>query len=135
MTGWKPSAAERRQYANYALDERTHTLEQKTYDIGGRMHRGLFYVQRIPSLKVFRIYYMANLTPGERRRAEAEAALLPQGYWAQFRDVWERRRWPSGRIYSSQMHCYAAPDPFAQLELELLIDLDRSQQTTTEVHQ
>jgi len=135
VTGWRPSAAECRQYADYALDERTHILNQKTYDIGGVVHRSLFFVQRIPSQKVFRVYYMANLTPRERRQAEAAAALLPRGYWAEFRDIWYRKRWPSGRVYFAQTITYAAPDPFAQLELEMLIDLERSQQSSTEVHQ
>jgi len=132
MTVWQPTAAERRQYADYSVTARTADHPQKTYVIDGVVHRGLFHVQRIPSRRVFRVTFPANLTPRERRMAEADAARLPLGYWAEFRDVWYRKRWPSGRYYFAQMRCYAAPDPFAQLELEMLIDFEQSS-TDTEV--
>ena len=125
MTAWKPTAAEQRQYADYSVTTRTAEHLQKTYVIDGVVHRGLFHVQRIPSQRTFQVSFPANLTPRERRMAEAEAARLPHGYWAEFRDVWYRKPWPSGRYYFAQTRTYAAPDPFAQLELEMLIDLER----------
>ena len=133
MTAWKPTVTEQRQYADYSVTTRTSEETQKTYVIDGVVHRGLFHAQRIPLQKVFRVYFPANLTPRERRMAEADAVRLPRGYWAMFRDVWYRKRWPSGRYYFAQTRTYAAPDPFAQLELEMLIDLEQPASIATEV--
>ena len=132
MSAWKPTPAQQRQFADYSVTTRTADHPQKTYVIDGVVHRGLFHVQRIPSQRVFLVSFPANLTPRERRMAEAEAVRLPYGYWAEFRDVWYRKRWPSGRYYFAQTRCYAAPDPFAQVELEMLIDLEQAS-TDTEV--
>ena len=133
MTAWQPTAAEKRKYAEY--DVRTSTIDrpQKVYIIDGTVFRGLFHVQRIPSQKVFRVVFPANLTARELRIAEADAARLPAGEWARFPDVWYRRRWPSGRYFFAQTRVMAAPDPFAQLELEMLIDLEQCAAITTEV--
>ena len=133
MTAWKPTAAEQRQYADYSMTMRTAEHPQKTYVIDGVVHRGLFHVQRIPSQRIFRVSFPGNLTPRERHTAEVVAARLPHGYWAEFRDVWYRKRWPSGRYYFAQTQTYAAPDPFAQLELEMLIDLEEASSEATKV--
>ena len=133
MTAWNPTVAEMRKYVGYSVRTSTADRPQKIYTIDGNVYRGLFHVQRIPSQKVFRVVFPANLTARERRIAEAYAARLPAGEWARFPDVWYRERWPSGRYFYAQTRVMEAPDPFAQLELEMLIDLEQAAFTATEV--
>lgn len=123
MAGFMPAAAERKKYSDYDVEIR----DAKNNRVAVRVDNGevvRFYARahRIPSLKKFVVHVYIGATDEDRRRAELWAATLPTGGWAQFPDLWFKKQSATGTWFFKQEWGSAAPDPFAQLELELMID-------------
>jgi ABC-type amino acid transport substrate-binding protein len=123
MAGFEPTAAERQKYSDYDVEIR----DAKNNRVAVRVDNGeviRFYARahRIPSLKKFVVFVYIGATDEDRQRAERWAATLPAGGWAQFPHAWFKKRSTSGTWFWKQEWGHIAPDPFLQLELELLID-------------
>lgn len=119
-----PTAAQRRKYADYDVvvkDAKTHRVHVSVDD--GAVVRWTCEIHRYPDRRTFVVFVYPGVTDEERTSIEALAAALPRGWWARMPDHWFRRRHrTTGRIFFWQKRGDRAPDPFAQLELELMID-------------
>jgi len=124
MSAWEPMPVERRLFAGYSVDFReAETHGVRITDVDGRVGRAVTLYYRIPSMNKFVVYYYAGTSPRERRLITALGRELPTGGWARHADRWRRRR-IAGRTVFVQEIALLADDPFAQLELELMIDAD-----------
>jgi hypothetical protein len=133
MSGFFPTAEQRRKYRDYDVvvrDAQTNSVYVGVED--GQVIRWTHQVYRYADSRTFVVYVYAGVTDKERASIEAEAAALPAGEWARFPDqFWFRRKHStSGRIFFRQTRGDRAPDPFAQLELELMIDATSDTATT-----
>lgn len=125
MPTFTPTAAERKKYADYDVvvkEAKTNSVHVTVED--GQVIRWTHQVYRYADSRTFVVYLFAGITDKERARVQSEAASLPDGEWARFpTHTWFRRKHRStGRIFFRQTRGEHAPDPFAQLELELMID-------------
>ncbi|PCN48001.1 hypothetical protein Csp2054_09005 [Curtobacterium sp. 'Ferrero'] len=124
MSAWEPTPAERRKYAGYEVEfreARAHAV--RITEVDGQVGRAVTLYYRIPSLRKFVVYYYADTSARERRLITSWGRALPSGGWARHADRWRRRR-IAGRSVHVQEIAVLAEDPFAQLELELMIDAD-----------
>ncbi|QKS17288.1 hypothetical protein HUN59_14690 [Curtobacterium sp. Csp2] len=125
---FQPTRAERQKYADYEVvvkDAKTHKVHVTVED--GVVIRWTCEIHRYPSSKHFVVFVYPGVTDKERASIERLAANLPRGEWARVPDAWFRRKHrTTGRIFYWQKRGSEAPDPFAQLELELMIDADQS---------
>lgn len=130
MNRWQPTPEQRRKYADYDVvvkDAKTHRVHVTVED--GVVIRWVFEIHRYADSKTFVVFVYPGVTPEERAAIEGAAQQLPRGGWALHADLWFRRKHlTSGRIFFWQKRGGPAPDPFAQLELELMVDM------TSEVH-
>jgi hypothetical protein len=124
MAAFIPTAAQRAKYADYDVvvkDAKTHRVHVAVED--GVVVRWVNEIHRYPDVKTFVVFIYPGVTPEERASIERSAQRLPLGGWALHPDLWFRRKHrTSGRIFFWQKRGGDAPDPFAQLELELMID-------------
>ncbi|WP_159573054.1 hypothetical protein [Curtobacterium sp. 18060] len=124
MSAWAPTPAERRKYRDYTVEfRRAEHRHVHITTVDGHVGRAVALYYRIPSLKKFVVYDYPGTSDRERRQIEQWGLALPSGEWARFADVWERRQ-ILGRVVFTQQIVTFADDPFAQLELELMIDAD-----------
>jgi len=123
MPAFTPTAAERAKYADYDVEirpARNNRVRCKVID--GEVVRLNTRAHRVPALKKFIVYTYIGCDQEDVAFIERWARNLPRGGWAQFPDQWFRRKSNKGNWYWSQEVGRVAPDPFAQLELELMID-------------
>lgn len=126
MPAFTPTAEQRKRYADHAVElrESVHNTAHATVS-DGQVIRWVFQVHRIPSERLFVIWVYQGTTPDEVDRIIRLAETFPRGEWARYPDHWfagEYKR--SGRKYHKQTRGLVADDPFAQLELEMLIDAE-----------
>ncbi|MCS5487397.1 hypothetical protein NY588_09685 [Curtobacterium flaccumfaciens pv. beticola] len=120
---FQPTPEERRKYSDYDVEIRDAQNNHVRIAVeDGEVIRFYARAHRIPSLKKFIVFVYLGATEQDRRRAERWAADLPAGGWAQFPLCWFKRRRPDGSYLWKQETGVVAPDPFAQLELEMMID-------------
>lgn len=124
MSAQKPTSAERRKYIDYDVvvrDAKEHRVHVAVDN--GEVVRWTCEIHRYPARKTFVVFVYPGVTVEERQSIERLAVALPRGGWAIHRDLWFRRKNRiNGRIFYWQKRGDSAPDPFAQLELELMID-------------
>lgn len=124
MSAWEPSPAERRKFRGYEVEFREAEAHGvRITDVDGHVGRAVTLYYRVPSLRKFVVYYYAGTSPRERRLITALGRELPNGGWARHSDRWRLRR-IAGRSVFVQEIALLADDPFAQVELELMIDAD-----------
>ncbi|RPE75626.1 hypothetical protein EDF28_3571 [Curtobacterium sp. PhB137] len=122
MKAWEPTPSERRKFQGYGVEFREAEAHGvRITEVDGHVGRAVTLYYRIPSLRKFVVYYYAGTTVQERRLITAWGRALPAGGWARHIDRW-RRRHICGRAVFVQEIALLADDPFAQLELELMID-------------
>lgn len=120
---FQPTPEERRKYADYDVVIKDAEQTPVHVDvIDGQVIRMLCLIRRWPRPRRFQVIVFQGVSERERALVERWARELPQGGWAQFPDLWFRHRNGNGYVYFSQSQGVRAPDPFAQLELELMID-------------
>jgi len=136
MNRFSPTPGQRRRYSDYDTEVRESSGNRVVYrDINGVLHRFHVAIARIPSTKRFVIYNLIGCTEEERAYAQFLARTLPHGEWARFPDYWFKRRRVTGPGYKfTQQRGERVADPFVQLELEMLIDLEQAAGITTEVN-
>ncbi|MEG8035051.1 hypothetical protein QP157_06855 [Sphingomonas sp. LR61] len=118
-----PTAAERKKYADYDVEIRPAQANSVKVRVDNdEVVRFYARAHRVPSLNKFIVFTYIGSTEGDLRRTERWAKSLPAGYWAQFPNLWFKRQSAKGTWYWMQEVGTVAPDPFAQLELELMID-------------
>lgn len=123
MSTFTPTAAERKKYAGYDVELRPARKNRvRAAVIDGEVVRLCTRAHRVPALQKFIVYVYIGADQGDIDFIGRWARDLPRGGWAQFPDLWWRRKSNSGSWYWSQEIGRFAPDPFAQLELELMID-------------
>lgn len=124
MSAWEPTPAERRKYRDYTVEfteARSASVRSEVRD--GNVLRFICRVRRFPSDKKFAVIIYNGVSETERARIEAWGRELPRGGWAMHPHLWFRHTARASRkVYFVQEMGYPAPDPFAQLELELMID-------------
>jgi hypothetical protein len=118
-----PTPEQRRKYADYEVEIRPATVNHVRISvIDGQVCRMYTRFHRVPSRKKFIVFAYIGCTPRDLAFVQAWARDLPLGSWAEFEDRWFRRKSATGHWYWMQEIGNLAPDPFAQLELELMID-------------
>lgn len=126
MQNFVPTDAERKKYASYAVEIRpARNNHVRVALIDGEVVRLCTRVHRVPSLKKFVVYVYAGADTSDIAFIEKWARCLPKGGWAQFASQWWRRKSSNGYWNYVLEVGRVAPDPFAQLELELMIDASR----------
>jgi hypothetical protein len=124
MSAFVPTAEQRRKYRDYDVvvkDAKNHRVHVTVDD--GEVVRWTCEIHRYADSKTFLVFIYPGVTDKERADIEAIAEELPRGGWARMPDRWFRRKHrASSRIYFWQKRGNTAPDPLAQLELELMID-------------
>lgn len=125
---FEPTPDQRRKYSGYDVEirEARRSKVRVFVDSEGIVMRVHTVVKRIPSEKKFVVLHLIGRTDDERVFGERYGDALTRGHWARY-GKWLKRRRPEGTYYFEQMVGVPAPDPFMQLELELMID------ATTEV--
>ena len=124
MSAWEPTRAERRKFRGYEVEFREAEAHGvRITAVHGHVGRAVTLYYRIPSLRKFIVYYYAGTTPRERRLITALGRELPAGGWARHIDRWRHRRICDRSVFVQEI-ALLADDPFAQLELELMIDAD-----------
>jgi hypothetical protein len=119
-----PNEDEYRKYVGYTVEIReAKTLKVYVTVQDAVVNRWTHVIRRVPSDKKFIVYLLIGASERERRAAVALSQRLPRGDWAAFPE-WFRRRAKNGQVFYQQTRGVRAPDPFAQLELELMIDAD-----------
>lgn len=117
--------AQRRKYADYTVEVRpAQNNRVRVAVIDGEVIRLNCRAHRVPALKKFIVYAYIGADAEDISFAERWARALPRGAWAQFPDLWFRRKSNKGKWYWSQEVGRVAPDPLVQLELEQIIDMD-----------
>lgn len=120
---FQPTAAQRRQYSDYDVEIRpARNNHVRVAVIDGEVVRLCTRAHRVPALKKFVVYVYIGADASDVAFIEKWARCLPRGGWAQFADQWRRRKSQNGRWNYVLEVGRVAPDPFAQLELELMID-------------
>lgn len=125
MVPFIPSATERKKYADYTVQYRDAKANSAHpgVDENGDVIRWLFQIHRVPSEKVFVVFIYQGATTAEVEQIERDCAALPNGEWSRFPDRWHRSNYrSSSRVFYRQTRGFRAPDPLAQLELEMMID-------------
>lgn len=125
MGAFLPTPAQRKKYADYAVEYRPAKSNRAhaSVDENGNVIRWLFQIHRIPSEKLFVVFIYDGATPAEVERISHDCAALPYGEWARFPDRWWRSQYRrTARVFYRQTRGIRADDPFTQLELEMLID-------------
>ncbi|MGG7307545.1 hypothetical protein ACQXVK_10175 [Curtobacterium sp. AB451] len=91
--------------------------------VNGTVIRWTHQVHRIPTERMFVVWVYQGATDREIEDIRRACALLPVGEWARFPDHWRRSAYRrTGRCFYRQNRGVIADDPFAQLELEFMID-------------
>lgn|GEM_PF-3035495 len=114
-------------YASYTLivDEKPSANKVRYEDRGPDVLRVHFQIYRIPSLREFKLMHFVDATESDRARAEAMIPKIPGLF-----ELWERdgiatkQRHSKGYYYWSLAVGSFVDDPFLQLELEMMIDLN-----------
>lgn len=125
MPAFIPTASERKKYADYSVQYREAKANSAHagIDENGSVVRWLFQIHRIPAEKLFVVFIYKGATPAEVEQITRDCEALPRGEWARFPDRWWRSHYrSSGRVFYRQTRGIHATDPFAQLELEMMID-------------
>lgn len=123
MAGFEPTAAERKKYADYDVEIRPARKNRvRVAVIDDEVVRLCTRAHRVPAMKKFVVYVYIGADVSDVAFIEKWARNLPRGGWAQFADQWWRRKSQNGHWNYVLEVGRVAPDPFAQLELELMID-------------
>ena len=128
MARFTPTPEQRRKYSHYTAE--VHESVNKVYfqDTDEGLARFIVTIARIPSTKKFIVYTRIGCSTEDKMFAERLALALPHGEWARVPEHWFKRRRASGPGYKYlQTRGGVVGDPLIQLELEMLIDADRSQ--------
>lgn len=126
MPAFIPTPEQRKQYADHTIELRESTQNTAHATVSGdHVVRWTYQVHRIPSERLFVVWVYQGATPKEVESIIRTAEALPRGEWARFPDHWFPGQYTrSGRKYHKQTRGLVADDPFAQLELEMLIDAE-----------
>lgn len=126
MSAWEPTPAERRKYRDYTVEfVEAQSASVRSEVLNGNVLRFICRVRRFPSDKRFVVIVYKGVSDSERARIERWGNDMPLGGWAMHPHLWFRHTGKtSKKVYFVQEVGYPAPDPFAQLELELMIDAD-----------
>ncbi|MBO9043492.1 hypothetical protein [Curtobacterium flaccumfaciens] len=126
MSAWEPTPAERRKYRDYTVEfVESQSSSVRSEVLDGNVLRFICRVRRFPSDKKFVVIVYKGVSDSERARIELWGNGMPLGGWAMHPTLWFRHTGKtSKKVYFVQECGYPAPDPFAQLELELMIDAD-----------
>lgn len=118
-----PTEAERRKYADYAVEFR-QSADRVEVDVDqGHVLRFPARVRRVPSTKTFIVYLLAGATPLDDRLTRRVGFELPHGEWARMPDMWARRRAKNGQVFFQQMRGYVSDDdPLLRLQDEMLLE-------------
>jgi hypothetical protein len=123
MSAFTPTTAERKKYADYDVEIRPARNNQVRVDVmDGEVIRVCTRAHRVPALKKFVVYVYIGADAADVTFIEKWSRSLPRGGWAKFADHWRRRKSKNGRWKYVLEVGRVAPDPFAQLELEMMID-------------
>lgn len=93
-------------------------------EVNGQLVR--FYCQfyRVPSRKEFVLRFYAGADVEDRRRGERMLRRMPE--WTEFpTETWFKRRHSAGYYFWKLVIGRPVENPLVQLELEMMIDLDR----------
>lgn len=88
-----------------------------------------FLAYRVPSKREFQIRHFADATSRDRAHAERWSGTIPHGGWDAIPAsavITKRRHQEKGFYYWVVRLGHVVEDPFRQLELEMMIDRERS---------
>lgn len=118
------SAADMVRYADHTVTFRQAQINNVHVSVvNGVVTRWTHQIHRIPEDRLFVVWIYQGATDREIEAIRQTCALLPVGEWARFPDQWRRSEYRrTGRCFYRQNRGVIADDPFAQLELEFMID-------------
>lgn len=117
-----------RKYAGYTTDvgddAGTTVVEEVAPGIWARFHCRIY---RIPSQRIFRLKHCVDATAEDRDHALRLLARMPDGAWLNVpQAMWFRHKSQRGNFHYWQSFLGRfLDDPLVQLELEMMIDIER----------
>ena len=127
MKKFTPTKKQARKYADYTVEFKDGHNPVFLQTIDGIVYRFYATAYRYDDEKRFIVYKKPGTTSKEQAQAERWGRTLPLGWWAEFPDQWfDRRRKDNGKHFAAQFMGRPCDDPCQQLELEMMIDAERS---------